>query len=80
MLGVPLFSLPALAERLRTAWRSADPGHVYLLRAEIDSYEFTVFPDGRVMIKGTNDEAVAATLYARTWEISGLKVQSSKWA
>ena len=65
VLGAPMLSLPALAERLRTAQVGAIQVNVYLLRAQIDSYEFTVFPDGRAIIKGTNDEAVAATLYAR---------------
>lgn len=37
----------------------------YLLRARIDRYEFTVFPDGRAIIKGTDDPAVARALYAR---------------
>lgn len=31
----------------------------------IDPYELTVFPDGRVIIKGTYDESMARTLYAR---------------
>jgi molybdopterin/thiamine biosynthesis adenylyltransferase len=65
VLGAPMLSLPALAERLRTAQVGAIQVNAYLLRAQIDSYEFTVFPDGRAIIKGTNDEAVAATLYAR---------------
>lgn len=58
--------LAALAERLHPA---AAEGRVqvnpYLLRAHIDGYEFTVFPDGRAIIKGTADEAAAATLYAK---------------
>jgi adenylyltransferase/sulfurtransferase len=65
VVGAPMLSLPALAERLRGAQVGAIQVNAYLLRAQIDSYEFTVFPDGRAIIKGTNDEAVAATLYAR---------------
>jgi len=65
VLGAPMLSLPALAERLRTAQVGAIQVNAYLLRAQIDGYEFTVFPDGRAIIKGTNDEAVAVTLYAR---------------
>jgi molybdopterin-synthase adenylyltransferase len=65
VIGAPMLSLPALAERLRAAQVGAIQVNAYLLRAQIDSYEFTVFPDGRAIIKGTNDEAVAATLYAR---------------
>jgi molybdopterin-synthase adenylyltransferase len=65
VLGAPMLSLPALAERLRAAQVGAIQVNTYLLRAQIDGYEFTVFPDGRAIIKGTNDEALAATLYAR---------------
>jgi molybdopterin-synthase adenylyltransferase len=37
----------------------------YLLRAQIDDYEFTVFPDNRAIIKGTESEETARTLYAK---------------
>lgn len=37
----------------------------YLLRAQIDTYEFTIFPDNRAIIKGTEDEDLAKSLYAR---------------
>jgi len=37
----------------------------FAVRARIDSYELTVFPDGRAIIKGTTDPAVARSLYAR---------------
>lgn len=37
----------------------------FLLRFRIPPYEFAVFPDGRAMIKGTTDPAVARSLYAR---------------
>ena len=37
----------------------------YLLRAQIDGYEFTVFPDNRAIIKGTDDEHAAKVLYAK---------------
>ena len=36
-----------------------------LLKFEVEEYEFTVFPDGRAMIKGTNDVERARTLYAK---------------
>jgi molybdopterin-synthase adenylyltransferase len=65
VVGAPMLSLPALAERLRAAQVGAIQVNAYLLRAQIDGYEFTVFPDGRAIIKGTNDEATAATLYSR---------------
>ncbi|MFO0876575.1 MAG: ThiF family adenylyltransferase [Gemmataceae bacterium] len=37
----------------------------FLLKFSVESYEFTVFPDGRAIIKGTNDTEKARTLYAR---------------
>lgn len=37
----------------------------YMLRFATEGYEFTVFPDGRAIIKGTNDIAKARTLYAQ---------------
>jgi len=37
----------------------------YLLRAQIDGYEFTVFPDSRAIIKGTDDENLAKGLFAK---------------
>jgi adenylyltransferase/sulfurtransferase len=40
-------------------------GNAYLVRCHLDSYEFTVFQDGRTIIKGTQDPALARSLYAR---------------
>ena len=37
----------------------------FLLKFNVDGYEFTVFPDGRAIIKGTNDVEKARTLYAK---------------
>ena len=37
----------------------------FLLRASIEQYEITVFPDGRAIIKGTEDEMVARNVYAK---------------
>jgi molybdopterin/thiamine biosynthesis adenylyltransferase len=65
IVGSPGIDLAMLAERLRAADVGTIQANAYLLRAEIDGYEFTIFPDGRAIIKGTADEAVAATLYAR---------------
>jgi molybdopterin-synthase adenylyltransferase len=39
--------------------------NAYMLRFNTDGHEFTVFPDGRAIIKGTNDIARARTLYAQ---------------
>lgn len=37
----------------------------FLLKFAVDSFEFTVFPDGRAIIKGTPDVDRARSLYAR---------------
>lgn len=37
----------------------------FLLRFRVPPFELTVFPDGRAVIKGTRDPAVARSLYAR---------------
>jgi molybdopterin/thiamine biosynthesis adenylyltransferase len=37
----------------------------FALRFRVDAYELTVFPDGRAIVKGTSDEGVARSLYAR---------------
>lgn len=65
-LRVPL---PELARRLKSS------GHVtsnlFLVRVTIPDaaneqpFELTIFPDGRAIIRGTDDPAVARTLYSR---------------
>ncbi len=37
----------------------------YLLKCLLEPYELTVFPDGRAIVKGTQDAAVARGLYAK---------------
>jgi adenylyltransferase/sulfurtransferase len=37
----------------------------FLLKFDADGYQFTVFPDGRAIIKGTDDVDKARTLYAK---------------
>src|SRR6204780_551510 len=59
--------LDELGRRITQA--SADAGAVqhneFLLRFRISTYEMTVFADGRAIVKGTKDPAVARSLYAR---------------
>lgn len=54
---------PTLAERLRAV------GEVnfneFLLRCTLDGYEITVFPDARAIIKGTDDQQIARSVYSR---------------
>ena len=51
------------------AARLAPLGHVernpFLLRADIDAWHLTVFGDGRAIVGGTDDPAVAKSVYAR---------------
>lgn len=51
----------------RIAQASTDGLHhnEFLLRFRVPPYELTVFPDGRAIVKGTKDPAVARSLYAR---------------
>jgi adenylyltransferase/sulfurtransferase len=37
----------------------------YLVRLAVDDYQLTVFPDGRAIVGGTDDIALARSLYAR---------------
>jgi len=60
--GEARVSFPDLAARLNSV------GQVifndYMLRFRVDSYDLTLFPDGRTIVEGTADEAVARSLYA----------------
>ena len=61
--GQSRLDLAALAERLRPVGAVAH--NEFLLRLRVDGYEMTVFPDARAIIKGTDDPAVARSVYAR---------------
>ncbi len=39
--------------------------NAFMLRFAVEGHEFTVFPDGRAIIKGTNDIVKARTLYSQ---------------
>jgi adenylyltransferase/sulfurtransferase len=39
--------------------------NAFMLRFAAEGHDFTVFPDGRAIIKGTNDIAKARTLYSQ---------------
>ncbi|MFI5273694.1 MAG: ThiF family adenylyltransferase [Ktedonobacterales bacterium] len=60
---VGTLDLAALAERLRPVGDVATNG--YLLRLRVDGYDVTVFPDARAIVKGTDDTAVARSVYAK---------------
>ncbi len=61
----PEISLLELGERLQKAGASNFDGNDYLLRFDLDNYEWTVFSDARAIIKGTDEENTAKTLYSR---------------
>lgn len=56
--------LPALALRLRSVVEDVRQND-FLVRFRAAPYEMTVFADGRAILKGTRDPAVARSLYAR---------------
>jgi len=56
--------LAALGRRLEHSTGEVT-GNAYLLRFRVPPYEVTVFADGRAIVKGTKDPAVARSLYAR---------------
>ena len=56
-------SLDALEQKLAGVGRiSRNP---FLLRLAVDDYLLTIFPDGRAIISGTDDPAIARSIYAR---------------
>ena len=55
--------LPGLAERLAPLGEVRHNPH--LVRLLTNGYDLTIFPDGRAIVKGTSDPAVARGLYAR---------------
>jgi molybdopterin/thiamine biosynthesis adenylyltransferase len=56
--------LGELSRRLATAAAEVR-NNEFLLRFRVPPYEITVFADGRAIVKGTQDPAVARSLYAR---------------
>jgi adenylyltransferase/sulfurtransferase len=56
--------LAALARRLAEAGLAVQHTD-YLLRCAAESYRLTVFPDGRAIIAGTDDQSIARGVYAR---------------
>ena len=56
-------SLSELAERLSESGSVQFNPH--MLRGQVEGYEIAVFPDGRTIISGTTDKAVARALYEK---------------
>ena len=59
--GLPLADLVERLRRVSQVTASND----YLVRFRVDGYEITLFADARAIIKGTDDEKVARSLYAK---------------
>jgi len=57
--------LAELGRRLALASAAEVRNNDFLLRFRVAPYELTVFADGRAIVKGTKDAAVARSLYAR---------------
>lgn len=61
-----VLDLGELRRQLATAAAASEVrNNEFLLRFNVPPYEMTVFADGRAIIKGTKDPAVARSLYAR---------------
>jgi adenylyltransferase/sulfurtransferase len=58
-------NLGDLSRRLTSASAAEVRNNEFLLRFRVPPYEMTVFADGRAIVKGTKDPAVARSLYAR---------------
>ena len=56
-------SIEMMAEKLRKIGEVSYAG--YLLKFKKGKYELVIFPDGRVMVKGTEDISLAKSLYAK---------------
>lgn len=57
--------LPELKKRLEHVSPGQIRNNEFLLRFSVSPYELTIFADGRAIVKGTKDPAVARSLYAR---------------
>jgi adenylyltransferase/sulfurtransferase len=55
----------AIAAKLAGVATAPIRHNAYMLRARIDPYEVTLFPDARAIIKGTSDPAKARSVYAK---------------
>jgi len=55
--------LKQLGNKLRTVGKVEQTP--FLIRFYIDDYQLTIFPDGRIMVHGTNDKVTAKNLYAK---------------
>jgi adenylyltransferase/sulfurtransferase len=60
-----MLELAALAARLRSAGVGEVLDNPYLVRLRAGAHELTIFPDARVIVKGTEDASTARALVSR---------------
>ena len=56
---------PSIAEKVRNVAHAEPKFNAFMLKAQIDPHELTVFADGRAIIKGTSKPQEARSIYAR---------------
>ncbi len=56
---------PAIARKLGSTAEAGVRYNKFMLTARVNGFDLVLFPDGRAIIKGTEDAGVARTLYAR---------------
>jgi adenylyltransferase/sulfurtransferase len=61
--GDATLSFDTLARNLRAIGEVAY--NEFMLRFKVDGYEMVIFPDARAIVKGTDDESTARSLYAK---------------
>ena len=58
-----ILDLPELTLKLSSL--GSVKANEYLIRFEIEKYELSIFPDGRMIVKGTTDTGIARSLYSK---------------
>src|SRR5207237_8863391 len=56
---------PSIAEKVRSVAHAEPKFNAFMLKAQIDPHELTVFADGRAIIKGTNKPNAARSISAK---------------
>jgi len=56
---------PTIADKLRAVAHAEPKFNAFMLKAQINTHELTVFADGRAIIKGTNKPDEARTIYSK---------------
>jgi len=63
-IGVTI-DFAAIADKIRNVTQIEPKFNAFMLKARVEKHEFTVFADGRAIVKGTNKPEEARTLYAK---------------